>query len=111
MLLLNLQLHDVAGVLDDFRDVRLVSSADFPHHSLDQVDEPAPHPVLVEDARTKAERLCICLDHAESSMDGPENEEDDEEVMGVPESLKVDTLESVHRCDDHGHQCSEHDVA
>lgn len=111
MFLLDLQLNDIAGVLDNLGNVRLVSSTNLPHHSFQQVDESAPHPILIEDTRTEAEGRCICLDHTECTMDGPENEEHDEEVMGVPEPLKVDPLEPVHGCDDHRHKCSEHDVA
>lgn len=43
-------------------------------------------------------------------MDGPENEEYDEQMMGEPKTLMVLLLESLKRGDKYHHQNDEHDV-
>ena len=43
-------------------------------------------------------------------MNGPEHEEDKEQMMSVPESFKVGIPESVHRCNNNEHQRNKHDV-
>ena len=92
--LLDLNLEHVAGVLDDFRDVSLVLPTHFTCYSFHQVDVAAIHPVLPEDAdggstKTDTEWCGVWLNHAERSVDRPEYEEDDEEVVGVPEAFEV----------------------
>jgi hypothetical protein len=44
-------------------------------------------------------------------MHRPENEEDNEEVVQVPESFKVRTTRLLDRCCEDHHQCCEHDIA
>ncbi len=83
----------------------------FSEYSLDQVHKPTIHPVLPEHARSRTEWCCICLDHAECSMNGPEDEEYDEQMMREPETLMVLPLESFQRSDQHGHQDREHDIS
>ena len=91
MLLLDLYFDDVRWMLNDFADVGLVATTNLPHDTFCQVDKTTPHPVLIEDTSTETEWSVVSLDHAESSVDRPEDEEDDKEVMGVPESLVVFT--------------------
>jgi hypothetical protein len=69
VLLLDLNLTNVARVLDDLGDVRLVASSDLTRDTLSQVRESTVHPVLPEDTDTIAERCKIRLDHAKGSMD------------------------------------------
>ena len=83
VLLLNLDLADVARVLDDFGDVRLMSPTNLAGNSLRKIDVSAVHPVLPEDtdgrgAEGHAEWREVGLDHTECAMDRPEEEEDDE---------------------------------
>jgi hypothetical protein len=110
VLLLDLDLADVAGVVDDLGDVCLVATADLTGNSLCQVRESTVHPVLPEDTDTVAEGGKVGLDHAEGAVDGPENEEDDEHVVRVPETLKVGTTRLLSSCDGNGHERKQHDI-
>ena len=94
--LLHLNFHHIAGVLDDFRNVGLVPSANLSEEPLAKVDEASVHPELPEHPSACAERWLIWLDHAKRSVNGPEHEEDHEQVMGVPKSFKVGALRPVH---------------
>lgn len=83
MLLLDLNLADIARVLNNLGDVCLVSPADLASNSLRKVDISSVHPVLPEDADGRgadghAEWRKVGLDHTECAMDRPEEEEDDE---------------------------------
>ena len=78
MLFLDLNFADVARVLNDFGNVRLVSAPNFTSDTLSKVSEPTVHPVLPENTDTIAEWRKIGLDHAEGSVDRPKNKEDDE---------------------------------
>lgn len=89
MLLLDLDLAHITRMLNDLRDIRLVSPSYFTRNALSQVRESTIHPILPEDTDTVAKWRKVGFDHAESTMDGPEDEEHDEEVMRVPEALKV----------------------
>jgi hypothetical protein len=89
VLLLDLDFADVARMLDDLGNVRLVSSANFACNALAEVSESTVHPVLPENTDAIAEGRKVGFDHAESSVDGPKDEEDDEEVVHVPKALKV----------------------
>lgn len=115
VLFLDLDLTNVAGMLHDFGDVCLVLAADFTGNTLGQVNEATVHPVLPEDtygrrADRDAEGGEVRLDHAERSMDRPENEEDNEEVMSVPEALKVGASRLFERGEYHSHERGEHHV-
>lgn len=44
-------------------------------------------------------------------MDGPEDEEDDEHVVGVPESLVVGSSRLLNRSEDHAHERNQHNVS
>lgn len=116
MLLLHLDLANVAGVLNNLCDVCPVAAAHLTSNTLSQVDEAAVHPVLPEDSNGRgsnagAEGSDVWLDHAESSMNRPEEEEHDEHVVGVPESLKVRSSRLLHGGENHAHQRNEHDIA
>ena len=76
-------------MLDDLGDVCLVSSSNLTRDSLGQVGKSTIHPVFPKDTNAIAEGRKVWLNHAEGSMDRPEDEEDDEEVVGVPKALKV----------------------
>ena len=89
VLLLDLDLDDVARVLDDLGNKRFVPPPDLAHDPFQQIHKTACHPIFPENANTIAERLEIGLNHTERSMDRPENEENDEKVMRVPESLEL----------------------
>jgi hypothetical protein len=51
------------------------------------------------------------LDHAESTVDGPKEEEKDEHVVGVPETFIVGPARFLDRSHDHAHQSKQHHVA
>jgi hypothetical protein len=110
MLFLDLDFADVARVLDDLGNVRLVSATNFASDTLSQVRESTVHPVLPENTDTITEWRKVGLNHAKGSVDGPEDEEDDEEVMRVPETLKVRTARSFGSGKSDCHQGKEHDV-
>ena len=111
VLFLDLDLADVAGVLHDFANERLVPASDLAEDTFKQIDESAVHPVRPKDAAAIAKGRDVCLDHAERAVDGPENEENDEEVMQIPEALKIGTTRFLNRCTEDDHQRCEHNVA
>ncbi|KAK5630382.1 hypothetical protein RRF57_006097 [Xylaria bambusicola] len=109
VLLLDLDLADVAGVLDDLGDVRLMAAAHLSRDALCEVDEATVHPILPENADGRradrdTERRRVWLDHAEGAMDRPEQEEDDEHVVRVPETLVVSPTGLLDRCEHHAHE-------
>jgi hypothetical protein len=111
VLLLDLDFAHIAGMLNDLGNVRLVPSTDLARDALSQVCESTIHPVLPEDTNAVAVWRKIGLDHAESAMDGPEDEEDNEEMVRVPEALKVCPSRLLCCCQRNRHQCEEHDVS
>ena len=110
VLFLDLDLADVAGMLDDFGDVCPVPSSDLASNTLGKIGKTADQPVLVEDAHAIAEWCSVILDHAELSVYGPEDEEDNEHVVSVPEALVIRTSRLLYRCHDHCHECHQHDI-
>lgn len=44
-------------------------------------------------------------------MDGPEDEEDDEEVMSIPEALEIGTSGLLCGCQSDSHQGDKHDIS
>jgi len=78
VLLLDLNFADIAGMLNDFRYVCLVSSSNFAGNALAKVRESTIHPVLPEDTDSIAEGRKIGFDHTEGAVNGPKDEEDDE---------------------------------
>jgi hypothetical protein len=96
MLLLDLDLDDIAWVLYDFRNERLVSPPQFARNALCQICKSAQHPVLPEDANSVAEGLKVGLDHTERPVNGPEDEENNEQVVRVPKTLKVGSSRLLH---------------
>lgn len=101
MLLLNLDLADVARVLDNLGDVRLMSPTNLASNSLCEIDVSAVHPVLPEDSDGRgadghAEWREVGLDHTECAMDRPEKEKDHEEMMRIPETLEIRPAELLH---------------
>lgn len=111
MLLLDLNFANVARVLNNLGNVRLVSAPDLTGDTLTQVCKSSIHPVLPEDGNTSAKGRKVGRNHAESTVDGPEQEEDDEEVVHVPETLKVCTTRTFGRRECNSHQTNQHDVA
>lgn len=111
VLLLNLDLADVAGVVDDLGHVGLVSSTHLTRNAFGKVGKSAVHPILPEDTNAVAEGRKVRLDHAEGTVDGPEHEEDDEHVVGVPEALEVGAARLLSSSNGDGHQSKQHDIA
>ncbi len=116
ILLLDLDFANVGRMLNDLGDVGLVLSTDLSCDSLGEVNVSSVHPVLPENtngtgSNTNTVRSKIGLNHTEGSVDGPEDEEDDEHVVGVPEALKVRTSHLFDRSNHHTHQSSQHDVS
>lgn len=110
VLLLDLDFADIAGVLNNLGNVCLVLPAHFTCYSLGQVEETTVHPILPENTDGVAVGCKVRTNHTESSMDGPHNEEDDEEVMGIPETLVICTARLLNGGEDHGHQSNKHDI-
>ena len=111
LFLLDLDLHHITGVLNDLGNEGLVTPANFSRHPFGQVDKTTIHPVLPEDADSTTERSGVGFDHAEGAVDRPEDKENNEEVVGVPESLEIGPPCFLDRGEDHGHEGKEHDVA
>lgn len=88
-----------------------MSATHLPEHSLDQIYESTIHPVQPEHTSSGAKGGGICLDHAERSMDRPEDEKYDEQVMCEPESFVVTLLESFERGHQYRHQHDQHDIS
>lgn len=98
-------------MLDDLRHVRSVAATHLPRKPLRQIDEPTEHPVLPENTDSRAKGRDIWSHHAEGTVDGPEDEEQDEEVVGVPESFVVGATRLLHGGQDHGGDDNDEDVA
>lgn len=111
MLLLDLNFADVARMLDHLRDESCVASSYLTGNSFGKIDKASNHPVLVKHTNAIAVWFPVVLDHAELAMNGPEDEEDDKEVVSVPESLEVCSAWFLNRCHNHCHESSEHDIA
>lgn len=116
VLLLDLDLAHIAGVLDHLGNIGLVSATHLTSDTLGKVNEASVHPVLPEHTdslRTngETERRDVGLNHAESTVDGPEHKEDDEHVMRIPETLVVSTSRLLHASYHHAGQGQQHDVA
>lgn len=110
MLLLDLNLANVARMLNDLGDVRLVSSTYFAGNAFSQVGKSTVHPVLPEDTNSIAERRKIGLNHTEGSMDRPEDEEYDEQMVHVPEAFKVCATSLLSSCNSDRVERNQHDV-
>jgi len=111
MFFLDLYLADITRMLNDFGDVCFMSATDLASDAFSQVRESTIHPVFPEDTDAVAEWRKVGFDHAEGAMDGPEDEEDNEEVVHVPEALKVCAPCLFHCREHHGHQRNQHDVS
>lgn len=111
MLFLNLNFADIAWVLNNLRDVRLVATSYLSCNTLRKIGEASHKPVLVENADTKAVGSTVVLDHAELAVDGPEDKEDDEHVVGVPETLVVGSAWLFDGGEDHSHKRNQHEVS
>lgn len=88
-----------------------MSSTYFTCDALAEIRESSVHPVLPKDTDAIAERRKVGLDHAESSVDGPEDEKDDEEVVRVPEALEVCTSRFLCRRECDRHECHQHNIS
>lgn len=111
MFFLDLNFADVARMLDHLRDESCMASSHFTGNSFGEVGKATDHPVLVEDTDAVAVWFPVILDHTEFAVNGPEDEEDDEEVVSIPESLEVCSAWFLDRCHNHCHERSEHDIS
>lgn len=84
VIFLDLNLDNVARVLNDFADICLVFSTNLSHSPLAEVKEAPNHPELPENANTITERWAIRLYHAESTVKRPEEEKYEEEMVRIP---------------------------
>lgn len=89
-------------MLDNLGNVCLVSATDFTGSTLGKISEPTVHPVLPEDTDTVTEGREVRLDHAEGTVNGPEDEEYNEQVMSVPESFELSPSRLLGCSDNHG---------
>jgi len=78
-------------MLDDFGDVGDMTRADFTEDTLIDEDDATRKPVAPKDTDGVERALVtrVRLDHAEHAVQLPADEEDDEQVMCVPELLEV----------------------
>lgn len=74
MILFDLDLDDVARMLDHLADICLVFSTNFPHSPLAEVEETSDHPKLPENTNPITERRAIWFDHTEGAVEGPKEE-------------------------------------
>jgi hypothetical protein len=111
MLLLDLDLADIARVLNDLGNVRLVSSTNLTCNTFTKVRESSIHPVLPENTNAVAERGKVGLDHAKGSVNCPEEEKDGEEVMRIPETFKLSSSVLLCSCPAHRRERDQHDVS
>lgn len=98
-------------MLDDLGDICLVLPAHLACGSLGQVEEAAVHPVLPKVTDRVAVGRKVGTNHAEGSVDGPHDEEEDEEVVRVPEALIVCAARLLDGGENNGHQGDKHDVS
>lgn len=84
VVLFDLNLDDVAGMLNYLADICLMFSANFPHSSLPEVEQTSNHPEFPENTNTITERRAIWFDHTEGAMEGPEEEEYEKEMVRIP---------------------------
>lgn len=109
--LLDLNLDDVAGMFDDFADSGDVLTTDLTHGALSEIDSSTSEPELPENSDAITEWGAVRLDHAESSVEGPEKEENHKQVVSIPESLKVGSSWFLNCRKDHGHERNKHDIS
>lgn len=98
-------------MLNNFADEGLVSAPNLAKDTFQKIEESAIHPIGPEDPGSVTKGRDVRLDHAEGAVNGPENEENNEEMMQVPESLKIGTTWFFNRRCEDDHQRCEHDVA
>lgn len=111
MLLLDLDLAHVAGMLDDLGHESLVPASNFSCDSLGQVEETTVHPVFPKHTGTGAEWRKVLRNHAEFTVDGPENKENDKEMVAVPEALEVGSSLLLNGSPHHPAEGDEHDIS
>lgn len=111
MLLFELYFYNIARMLNDLGDYGLVPSTHLSQDPLRKIDDSSIHPVLPEDTGSSAKGWHIGLDHTESAMYRPEEEEYHEEVVQGPEALEVRLAGLLSRCKSYGHETSEHNIA
>ena len=111
VLFLDLHLDHVARMLNDFRNKRLVSPSNLPRDAFAKIRKSTQHPVLPENANAVAEGLKVGPDHTEGSVDGPEDKKYNEQVVGVPESLKVGPSRLLHGGKHDSHERNQHNVS
>ena len=134
LLLLDLQFHHIRGVLNNLVNVGPVTRADFPKDTLEDPNDTADEPVTLRAFRivsshvhiaqervqthpedtnrvVRAVRRPVRLDHAEHTVELPVDEEHDEEVVGVPEPLKVGAATLLDGKPNHDTERSSHDPA
>lgn len=113
LLLLDLNFHNFARVLDNLRDICIVSRADFTENTFDDEDDTTGKPVPPEDTDDViAADVVVWFDHAEHAMKLPADEEDDEEMVSVPKLLES-TIRTTsflfHRKPNHNAKRGSHD--
>jgi len=111
LFLLDLDFHNVRRVLDDLVDMGAVTRANFAKDALENPDNATNEPVAPEDTDGVGGTVGgpVGLDHAEHAMELPVDEEHDEEVVGVPEPLKVSAPSLLHGEPHHDTECCGHD--
>lgn len=113
LLFLDVEFHNVGRVLYDFGDVGPVPRAYFAQDALSNPDNSANEPVTPKHANVveRAVRGPVGLDHAPHAMELPADEKDDEQMVAVPEFLKVGTATLFHGKEYDQEKTSGHDPA
>ncbi len=110
-MLLEMHLDHITRMLNYLRYGRAISPIPFPHDSFGQVCDCSAEPVLPKDTKSYTRRRPVCLDHAERAMNGPQNEEQNKEVMYGPKNLEIRSAEAFQRGHSNDIQQEEHKMA
>lgn len=105
VLLLDLDFYYVAWMLNDLRNIGFVPAAHLAGNAFGQIYEASSHPILPKYSYTGTKRRKVCFNHAERSVDGPENEENNKQVVSVPEAFEVCATGLLDGSEHNGHQC------
>lgn len=79
-------------------------------YPFEKIYKAAIHPVLPEYSRSRTEGCNVCFYHAKRSVNGPEDEEYDEQMMSKPEPFMVLPLKPLEGGDEHDRQDDKHDI-
>jgi len=98
-------------MLNHLANIRFMGSTNFSQKAFDKIEHAADEPIFPKHANPGTKRCCIGLDHTKCAVKTPGEKEDEEEVVGIPEPLKVFPTGFFEGCKCHCHEDDKHDVA